>query len=138
MKIAGTGSIHASPIRRKSRTGRTGATGFATTLDSETPVRGVHAPTDVASVNALLSVQEVVDPLEERRRALRRGKDLLDRLDEIRHGLLVGAIPRDKLDRLLAMVRRQHDLVADPRLRNVLQEIELRASVELAKLGRLG
>ena len=44
----------------------------------------------------------------------------------------------DKLDDLLRVMRIQHDRAVDPQLRDVLREIELRASVELAKLRRLG
>ena len=62
---------------------------------------------------------------------------MLDHLDAIRHGLLLGSIPRDKLNGLLAVVRERRDDVGDPRLAAVLDEIELRAAVELAKLDQL-
>jgi hypothetical protein len=61
---------------------------------------------------------------------------MLDRLEDIRHGLLMGAIPRDRLQELAAAVRRQREAIDDPRLVEILDEIELRARVELAKLER--
>jgi hypothetical protein len=91
----------------------------------------------VPTVSTLLTVQEVGDPLEGRRRAVRRGEDLLDRLDELHMGLLAGTFPAERLDQLLATVRRRRESVADPGLSEILADIELRASVELAKLGRL-
>jgi hypothetical protein len=138
MKITGTGSLQSSaPIRRKGTVGRSGATSFAGELTDDSPVQGSSGLGDVGGVSTLLTVQEIGDPIAERKRAVRRGQDMLDRLDELRHGLLMGSFPAEKLDSLLATVRRQHDRVADPRLREVLREIELRAAVELAKLGRM-
>ena len=138
MKITGTGPLQSpAPVRRKDRGGRTGATAFTSELASEAPVHSPAAIGEVGTVNTLLTVQEVADPTADRRRAVRRGEDMLERLDELRHGLLCGTFPKEKLDSLLVVVRRQHDRVADPRLREVLREIELRAAVELAKLGRL-
>ncbi|MBM3507080.1 MAG: hypothetical protein FJX64_05030 [Alphaproteobacteria bacterium] len=66
----------------------------------------------------------------------RRGFDLLDRLDEIRMGLLMGAIPKDRLGNLVRLVRARRDGVMDPKLTAILDDIELRAMVELAKLGQ--
>lgn len=138
MKITGTGPIQTSVVRRKSQPGRAAGAGFAGALASDGAVRGAAAPAEVAPASALLAAQEVDDPLVGRSQAVRRGEDILERLDEIRHGLLIGSIPRERLNQLLAIVRRQQGRVSDPRLREVLAEIELRASVELAKLGRLG
>ena len=138
MKITNTGSLQApSPIRRKPAAGRTGTTGFASELDSDAPVQGPAGPSELAGVASLLALQEVGDPTAERRRAVRRGEDMLERLDELRHGLLTGSLPVEKLDSLLGLVRRHQDRVVDPRLREVLREIEVRAAVELAKLGRM-
>lgn len=88
------------------------------------------------AVNALLMVQEVGDTGEQKRRAIQRGEDILERLDDLRHGLLVGAFPKEKLNHLLKTIRRQHEQFRDPKLQEILQEIELRAMVELAKLGQ--
>jgi hypothetical protein len=52
----------------------------------------------------------------------------------VRDGLLAGGIPRAILNRLATAVSRRQDGFADPKLQNVLDEIDLRARVELAKL----
>ena len=65
-----------------------------------------------------------------------RGEDILDQLDELKHGLLIGAFSPVKLDNLLVMIRQQQSNVTDPNLREILAEIEVRAAVELAKLGK--
>ncbi len=65
---------------------------------------------------------------------LAHGEQLLDLLDAVRDGLLAGGIPRATLNKLAAAVTRRHEAFADPKLQDVLDQIELRAHVELAKL----
>jgi hypothetical protein len=55
-------------------------------------------------------------------------------LEELRIGLLLGHIPRDRLADLSRMVRDRREDAEDPQLAALLDEIELRAEVELAKL----
>jgi len=59
---------------------------------------------------------------------------LLNILDSVRDGLLAGGIPRSTLNRLAVAVTRRHDVFADPKPQDVLDQIELRGHVELAKL----
>jgi len=90
------------------------------------------------AVDALLAVQEVGDATSGGGNARARawGADVLDRLEEIRLGLLTGSIPVERLENLARLVARQREAGLDPRLSAVLDDIELRARVELAKLGR--
>jgi len=48
----------------------------------------------------------------------------------------MGAIPKDRLGNLVRLVRARRDGVMDPKLTAILDDIELRAMVELAKLGQ--
>jgi hypothetical protein len=88
----------------------------------------------VSSLDALIALQEVGGPLERRRKAVRRAGLILDVLDEVKLGLLDGAIAPAALDRLLGAVRSERGEADEPRLRDLLAEIETRAAVELAKL----
>jgi hypothetical protein len=90
----------------------------------------------VAAAQALLALQEVPVERQGRRAALRRGSDLLDRLDDIRHDLLLGDIPLHRLEALAHRLREPMPPVTDPRIADLIQEIELRVAVELAKFGR--
>ena len=140
MKIDGTGPIR--PGSGPSKSKKAGAKGdkFASHVhegEEETAVPAVGSAGPLAAVDSLLSLQEVPDATRGRRRAVQRAEGMLDSLDEIRNGLLLGAIPRDKLSRLVQAVRARRDDVEDPRLAAVLDEIELRAAVELAKLDQL-
>ncbi|MFQ5785916.1 MAG: flagellar assembly protein FliX [Alphaproteobacteria bacterium] len=136
MKITGPGRINPTPTR-SSRIGRGSRRGgFAERIPEETPpVARVQGAVSVGAVDGILAAQEVADATEGRSRGIGRGHDILDRLDEIRLGLLTGSIPHDRLVRLHRQVREHRETVNDPRLAAILDEIELRASVELAKLG---
>jgi hypothetical protein len=84
----------------------------------------------------LLALQEVSDDPGGRNRGRRHGEALLERLDDLHLGLLSGRMSIDALERLSVMVAAKRDTVGDPRLSQILDEIEVRAAVELAKLGR--
>ncbi len=135
MKIANTGTVSNSPARRSHKTG--GGSGFAGQVNGGGPARGAAPPAGVSSVLGLLTVQEVEDSLEEKKRAIQRGDDLLDQLGDLRDGLLTGRFSSASLDRILSMVQERRRQVNDPVLREILQEIEVRAAVELAKLGQI-
>jgi hypothetical protein len=89
-------------------------------------------------VESILSVQVIQDTgdQESRKQSKQYGLELLDRLDEIRDGLLVGAISKDKLMELAQSMRQQRRKSDDPQLNQIIDEIELRAEVEIAKLTR--
>jgi hypothetical protein len=88
----------------------------------------------VSSIDALLALQEVGGPLERRRKAVRRAGVILDVLDEVKLSLLDGGVPPAALERLMSAVRMERGGADDPRLQGLLDEIETRAAVELAKL----
>jgi hypothetical protein len=84
-------------------------------------------------LGAVLVAQAADDGAGERPRALTRGRTLLDELDLIRIGLLDGALPAATIRRLSGLLEADRGSVADAGLSAVLDEIELRAAVELAK-----
>ena len=86
---------------------------------------------------SILALQDMGDATDGRSKGLAHGEQLLDILDSVRDGLLAGGIPRATLNRLAVAVTRRHDVFADPKLQDVLDQIELRAHVELAKLEQL-
>jgi len=87
----------------------------------------------VAGVSALMALQGVEDATERRRRAIRRGGGLLDRLDELKLALLGGEAGEGALERLGRSLGEERPIDADPALNSLLAQIDLRAAVELAK-----
>ena len=61
-------------------------------------------------------------------------KRQLDKLEEIRDALLTGYIATDKLIDISRMVKEKQAETSDPKLQEIMAEIELRVEVELAKL----
>lgn len=95
--------------------------------------------TAVGQLDALLSLQEAGDSTSEEavKRSKRRGLAILDQLEKIKMGLLVGELPESELRQLSTMVASQREKIMDPKLVEILDEIDLRAQVELAKFGLL-
>jgi predicted lipid-binding transport protein (Tim44 family) len=90
----------------------------------------------VSSLEALIALQEVGGPLERRRRAVARAGHILTALEGLRIELLDGRLSPGAMEALTRAVRDQRSLTDDPKLENLLDEIETRAAVELAKLDR--
>lgn len=93
-------------------------------------------PAAVASLDAILSLQSVEGEQERRRRAVSQGREVLELLDELKVGVLSGRVSEAKLANLERAVGRYQGVDGDPGLKDVLQQIDLRARVELAKLRR--
>ena len=87
----------------------------------------------LAGVSALMALQSVETATERRRRAVKRGGGLLDRLEELKLALLSGQDGGEALDRLARMLREERPEDDDTGLNAVLDQIDVRASVELAK-----
>jgi hypothetical protein len=98
------------------------------------PSSGVNRTAGVMGVDALLALQDVGGPLERKRRAVRRAGRILDVLDEVKLALLDGDLSLGQLERLRRAIRDERGLTDDPKLEEVLDAIELRAAVEIAKL----
>ena len=88
---------------------------------------------NVAGLSAMMALQGVDDPMERRRRAVRRGGGLLDRLDEVKLAMLSGDSGVGALERLSRSLREERPDDDDVGLGSVLDQIDLRAAVELAK-----
>jgi hypothetical protein len=137
MKIDSTGRIRSTSPKAKGKTEKAqGGGGFASHLepssDASTPVTPA-APSQ--SVNSVVAIQTVGDATSgpANARARQWGLDTLDQLEQIRTDLLIGAIPKERLMNLARMVseRRQH--AEDAGLNQLLDDIELRVRVEIAK-----
>jgi hypothetical protein len=87
----------------------------------------------VGSLDALLALQEVGGPMERRRKAVRRAGVILDVLDDLKLATLDGGIAPATLGRLIEAVRQERGRTGDGALEGVLDEIETRAAVEMAK-----
>lgn len=134
MKVDGPRPIE---TLRTTRTRATPGSAGAFAPDMQGEVRQaapVQSSAPLATVDTLIALQEVPDSVTARAKAARRGRDMLDLLDDVRDGLLAGGVSRAVLNRLVALVEVKREDFVDPGLAAVLDEIDLRARVELAKL----
>lgn len=134
MRIDGTqryGNVGSSG-RASSREGKSGFDLSLGSTPSEAHAAGPAAPT--IGLESLIALQFVEGGSERRKRGFKRGRSMLDALDQLKVSLLGGAVPADELTRLLSAVGGRERDSEDPRLEGLLDEIELRARVELAKL----
>jgi hypothetical protein len=141
MKINGTGGPSSVGASRPSRASAGGgfSVGSAGESRESAPAAKAGAVCGVASVDALLALQATEGPLERRRRAMGRASRILDRLDEIKLSMLSGSATGAALQDLAQAVREERAETDDTGLEGVLNEIETRAAVELAKaeMGRV-
>jgi hypothetical protein len=134
MEIKGSGRVDASNIRRLGKPGAS-ASSFSVSETTEQPrAVSIAAPGPLAAVETILTLQNIDDASSGPSKGIARGETLLGLLDDLRDGLLAGGVPRATLNRLASAVSRRHETFTDPKLQSVLDEIELRARVELAKL----
>lgn len=133
-KIDGTGPIRTpQQIRRAAKAGGASGTSFAKQLDESADAGSSQAMSGTAAVSGVLGVQEIDDALAQASRGKLRALDILDRLEDLRLELLAGTLSKEKLVKLVQVVSSRRGQVTDPRLAEVLDEIDLRAQVELAK-----
>ncbi len=99
-----------------------------------------HAQTTggVGSIGSILAMQQVADSTDHRSRGLMMeyGNDLLDQLDKIRMAILSGSISKDRLQDIARRLRERKISSDDPLLNDLIDEVELRVEVEIAKLTR--
>ncbi len=135
MKIDPLAKQRLSPTRRSERAKQPEAGGFAEELSGEAPAGGsVGGATAPSPVDGLLALQEVSDGLARHAKARQRGEALLEELDRLRLDLLTGTLSKARLEHLAALTAAQRERIDDPHLAQIIEEIELRAAVELAKL----
>jgi hypothetical protein len=126
----------ATPAGPASGTRRSSSSSFSLpSLNETSDSRPAAAPVGVSGIDALLALQGVEDPVERRKRAVKRGRNALDVLDDLKIGLLSGSLDPATVQRLRLAASELKANSGDDGLDQVLAEIELRVEVELAKAG---
>ena len=94
-----------TPASSTSNTRRSSSSSFSLPTSSETgDSRPAAAPVGVSGIDALLALQGVEDPTERRKRAVKRGRDALDVLDDLKLGLLAGSLDPATVQRTVATI----------------------------------
>jgi hypothetical protein len=89
----------------------------------------------ISTLDALMALQGIDDPAERKKRAVAKGRNALDVLDDLKVAVLEGSLDGSTLARLKVASDGLAEGSGDPGLDSVLGEIDLRVAVELAKAG---
>lgn len=97
---------------------------------------GAKATQSIAHVDSLLAVQGAEDPTQgaARKRMRTRSGTILNELDKIRMAMLNGSLTVGHMIDIADVVASHREKVTDPSLTDIMDEIDLRAQVELAKM----
>jgi hypothetical protein len=140
MKIDGPKKTDAA--NAKSKTSKSNATGndsFKTLLDEGAQETSSAGQADqIASLDVLLAAQTVDDPADRKSRQnmVDRGDRILDQLEKIRLSLLTGRLTVGDLISMADVVASHREKISDPTLLAIIDEIDLRAQIEMAKMTR--
>ncbi len=142
MKVSKTGGAKGTSQTRKAgaKPAPDGA-GFADALkaaEGPNEATTVSGAAGVGGVEAILAVQQSADATAHRSRGLMmaHGTDLLDRLEDLRQSILLGRVSKEALHELARKLRERKTGADDPKLNDLISDIELRVEVEIAKLTR--
>ena len=137
MKINPSRRVATPATRKSAKSAGAGGTQFSGLLGGAQESASAQGSSPAMPVDGLFAVQEAdPDGRGRGKQEVERGADFLARLERIRDGLLMGAIPESELRALASSITATRERTfTDPRLGEILDEIELRARVELAKLG---
>ena len=138
MKVEGpkrSGST--SGTKKSSGSQNADGTDFSQYMTSGTQAAPSSAATQsIAQIDALLAVQGVEDPTQRaaKKRARMRANTILDKLEGIRLAVLGGNLTVGHMVDVADVIASHRDKIDDPVLVALMDEIDLRAQVELAKM----
>jgi len=137
MKISGPGKTQGpSKTDKKGKTSGSDAN-FGDFVTSGTNAASTtQSSQSIASVDALLAVQAAEDPMAgaSKKRMRRRSDHILSELDKLRMAMLNGSLTVGHMVDIADVVASHREKIMDPALTAIMDEIDLRAQVELAKM----
>jgi hypothetical protein len=139
MKITGPDSASKTAGTKKTeRSKGASGTSFSELLSADEAEAPAHttAAGAIARVDVLLAAQTTDDPAERaaRGRMKKRADTILRTLDKIRVGMLTGTLSVGNMIDIADVVASHREKINDPQLAGILDEIDLRAQIEVAKM----
>lgn len=137
MKIQGPSKTGSSSKSGKSGSVSKGDSTFsAMVAGAAQGTSNVASTHSIAKVDALLAVQgaESVTERAAKRRMHERGNKIIDQLDDLRMGVLSGTLTIGQVIDIADVVASHREKITDPELSSILDEIDLRAQIEIAKM----
>jgi hypothetical protein len=137
MKVSGPGQAQGPSKTKKS--GKAGASSgdfgayMAAGSKESAPTTNTQS---IAMVDALLTIQGAEDPSQgaSKRRMRARANTVLNELDKLRMAMLTNQLTVGHMIDIADVVASHREKITDPELTGLMDEIDLRAQVELAKM----
>lgn len=137
MKVTGPGQTQGPSKTKKKGKSTEGDEKFGDMVSSEASSAKESVSTkSIAKVDSLLAAQAVEDPTERaaRQRARKRSMTILDELEKLRMAMLNNSLTVGHMIDIADVVASHRAKISDPSLTAIMDEIDLRANVELAKM----
>ena len=139
MKIDGTRSSNEINKKKDAKKTSSGDGAFKSLLsggEETAKTSGSSLSSGIASVDALLAAQTMEDSTQKqsKKRMQQRAEDILDKLSDLKVAMVSGGVTVGHMISIADVVATHREKVNDPQLSSILDEIDLRAHVELAKL----
>ena len=137
MKVEGPKKSQSSSKTSKKSSTSADSTDFSQYINKgSSESASVSTNNAISKVDALLAVQAAEDPTERaaRRKMKERGDKILDNLEKIRLRMLGGNLTVGDMIDVADVIASHREKIQDPRLTDIMDEIDLRAQVELAKM----
>lgn len=137
MKIEGPSKVKETGKSSKTAsTGKTDGTFGAMVTGAAKETSNVAATQSIAKVDALLAVQGLESATERKakRQMRERADKILRQMDHLRLGLLTNNLTLGQVVDIADVVASHREKISDPKMSAVLDEIDLRAQIEIAKM----
>lgn len=137
MKVRGPGSTQGPSKAKKASESPATDGSFGAMLTGGTEQAATTTSTQsIAQVDALLAIQGAEDPTQgaSKKRMRHRANTILNALDKLRDSLLGGTLTVGDMIDVADVVASHREKITDPGLTSIMDEIDLRAQVELAKM----
>ncbi len=130
VKVNSTSSVQKTTLRKLTKAGADSSS-FTSSLAQGGNIEELVHVSAPSATNSLFVLQEI----DERVVAKKHGDKILQLLDGLRINLLSGDMPDYQLKSLQQYLTKYQTRLSDPKLTEILAQIEQRAHIELAKRG---
>ncbi len=137
MKVKGPGSTQGPSSTKKTSKAKETDGSFGALMNSgPQEASSTQATQSIAQVDALLAIQGAQDPTQgkAKKRMRERANTILDELEKLRNSMLSGTLTVGHMIDMADVVAAHREKITDPSLTSIMDEIDLRAQVELAKM----
>ena len=135
MKIENIGNTASSKSTKKTRksSGNVSFDSLLEAQDEEIETSDVVRSRDIANINPLFFLQDISLQGQGKKRSIKNARDILSSLEQLKLDILNGNVNIDRLTSIEEILRKNREDVYDEGLSRLLNEIEVRAAVEIAK-----